>query len=178
MIHKAVMETMPTSDESGPRMRLWTATKFLVDSAGFWKDGLGPLYTANAVVSFLFNTITPALEERLRTPLLQEEFDRANQKPDAVSANAQRFEAMITALNRTDTLSCERTVTDEYRAMREAMRILYQNNGVTDGLGVLYTSSKTARKVLDLMFERLLHTYENDSAVVKTTDIPFEVMML
>ena len=128
---------------------------------------------------FLFNTIVPHVEERLRYDTLQSEYDKAQAKPDAVKQNGARFDAILRAAVEAEAVSRAKPGVDAaFVKMRNAICGLYTDATVTEGLGVLYVSSKTARGALDLIFKRLIDAYQNDTKIVTTSEIPLEAMML
>lgn len=175
----ALSQTKPKTGktmEMHPRVALWNACDVLINDREFVEAGLRVLYENNQIVSFLFNTIVPHIEERLRTDTLREEL--TTQKEDSVTQNKTRYDAIIAALNDAIGLSEARDVSERFANMRNAMKPLAQNATVKSGLLTLYVSSKTARKALDMILERLLHTFEHDRDIQKTTDIPFDAMML
>ena len=71
-----------------------------------------------------------------------------------------------------------KTVDAPFAAMRDAMAPLHADPKVLDGLVALYVSSKTARGALDVIYERLIDAYKNDTSIRTTTDIPLHVMLL
>lgn len=175
---KAKLDTQPHLHESKvPRARLWNAVDRLVTDDKFIK-GMKILYDANQIVSFLFHTIVPHLEERLRYTKLEDDFDKAKKKPDALTQNSVRFDAIIKSVCEADKESCKRSVDDQYERMRDGLRPLSTESSVLDGLKLVYVSSKTARKCLDLIFQRLLDTLINDDHIVQTSDIPLSVLMM
>ena len=177
-LRTALEETAPPVDGATPRAKLWRAAHTLFHDPGF-VDALRLLHGANEIVSFLFNTIVPHIEERLRYDTLQEEYDRAHGKPHAVKQNGERLRAIVDALVAAEEESRrERSQDAQFVGMREGMRTIHTNETVLTGLSILYVSSKTARSALDLILKRLLDTYRNDSTIVRTTDIPFEAMLL
>ena len=95
-LQKAVAETRPAAGAIGPRADVWRACEALL--LPDFVVGLRMLYEANAIVAFLFNTIVPHVEERLRYDTLQTEYDKAAAKPDAVAQNTTRFRAIVQAL--------------------------------------------------------------------------------
>ena len=177
-LRRAVQETPPKQLSGGhPRTLLWKACNRMMQG-DFVEHGLKVLYDKNQIVSFLFNTIVPHIEERLRYATLEDEHAKAMLKPENVTQNTARFQAMIDAVKRADDGSMSRKVDDQFRRMRTSMRPLCGDAEVVDGLRVLYTSSKIARKSLDLIFERLIKTFTEDSSIVATHDIPLEAMFL
>jgi hypothetical protein len=177
-IRKAVAETVPPTDGDTPRAKLWRACERLVTDRAFVDDGLRVLYDANQLVSFLFHTIVPHIEERLRYTKLQDDMDRATRKPEHVQQNEERFVAIIQATARACVQSERRAVDDAYARMRAGIRLMFSDAEVVVGLRILYVSSKVARKSLDLIYTRLIDTFENDSNVVRTTAIPWDAMLL
>lgn len=175
-LQKAVDDTTPPVEAIGPRAKVWRACRTLLLPE--FLAGLRTLYEANAIVSFLFNTIVPHIEERLRYDTLQSEYSKAAARPDAVKQNEARFVAMLGALAAAEEASRGNVVDAPFAAMREAMHGLHANATVVEGLGVLYVSSKTARGALDLILKRLMDAYNNDTSIVATTDIPMEAMLL
>lgn len=172
----ALADTQPPPESQTPRAKVWRACHVLLQD-GF-PGGLRLLYEANAIVSMLFNTIVPHVDERMRYDTLQREYDKAHAKPAAVEQNAARFAAIIEAVAAAERESHNRHVSDEFASMRSGMAALYANDTVLTGLSVLYVSNKTARGALDLILQRLLDAFRNDSDIVQTTDIPLEAMWL
>ena len=177
-IRKAVAETRPPDGGDTPRAKLWCACHRLLSDDAFVDDGLRVLYDANQLVSFLFHTIVPHIEERLRYTKLQDDVDRTARRPDHVRQNEQRFDAVIQATARACVRSEQREVDDAYARMRAGIRAMFSDAQVVVGLRVLYTSSKVARKSLDLIYTRLIETFENDASVVRTTEIPWDALLL
>ena len=136
------------------------------------------LFDANAIVSFLYKTIVPHIEERLRYDNLAEEYAKASTRADAFAQNARRFDALRERLSEADATSRTREVDAPFASMRDAMLHLHKRDVVCKGLRTLYVSSKTARGVLDLVLGRLLDALTNDVTIRTTTDIPFEAMQL
>ena len=176
----AVRETKPTQETtsitSPPRARVWRACHRLLSQE--FIEGLRVLYEANAIVAFLFNTIVPHFEERLRYDTLQSEYDRAAGKPDAVRQNEARLHALLEALAEAEGSSRLKTVDPAFARMRDAMSALHRDTEIRVGLNVLYICSKTARGALDLIIERLVQAYRNDTSIVPTSDIPMAAMLL
>lgn len=172
----AVDTTKAPPEATTPRAKVWRACYTLLRED--FLRGMRLLYEANQIVSFLFNTIVPHIEERLRYETLQVEYDKAMAKPDAVTQNEARFKGILQAIAAAETVSRNKTVDDEFASMRDAMSGLYANDTIATGLGVLYISSKTARGALDLIFKRLIDAYQNDTSIMQTTDIPIEAMLL
>lgn len=176
-LRAAVEQTAPAVDATTPRAKVWRACSQLLRTE--FVDALRLLYDANAIVSFLFNTIVPHVEERLRYDTLQTEYDKAHAKPESVEQNTKRFKATLEALLLAETESRAKANVDAtFATMREGMRGLHGDATVTEGLLVLYVSSKTARSALDLIFKRLIEAYHNDTRIVQTTDIPVDAMWL
>ena len=177
-LRDALAQTTPTPDSHGPRARLWRACDALFRADAF-VDSVRVLYDANAIVSFLFNTLVPCVEERLRYDTLEQEHARALDKPDAVTQNGARFLAMLDAVAAAEATSrANPRVESAFCAMRDGLSPLHADATARDGLGVLYVSSKLARKAIDMILQRLMDAYQNDTSVVPTTDIPWEAMML
>lgn len=179
-LRKAVQDTPPNAAPSAtPRGMLWAACDTLVRDERFVRDGLRTLYDANQVVSFLFHTIVPHLEERLRFTKLQTDYDAATRKPENVAQNAKRFDAIVAGVVAADEHSCRNLEVDaEFARMRDAMRPISRDAGVVAGLRVLYVSSKVGRKSIDLIFQRLIDAFQNDTRIVTTTEIPLEAMFM
>lgn len=175
---KTAVEQTPAAPEAEtPRAKVWRASHSLLRPE--FLEGLEIIYESNAVVSFLFNSIVPHIEDRLRYDTLQGEYDKAAAKPDALKQNDARFGAIINALRHAHRVSEAKAITDaDFLKMRTSMAALHANATIVTGLGVLYVSTKMARGALDLIFQRLIHALENDVTVVKTTDIPMEAMLL
>jgi hypothetical protein len=168
----------PTPDDVPPRVLLWRAVDRLVGDAAFL-HGMRLLYDANQIVSFLYNSIVPHLEERLRFSKLQDDYDKAKKKPENIKQNTARFEAIVQSLREADATSvAQRKVDADFAAMRQGVRPLSSDAVVLSGLRIVYVSSKTARGCLDLMFERLLEALQNDTKIVPTTDIPMHVLLM
>lgn len=183
----AVEQTTPRDalTSTTPRARLWRCVRVLcsmdakhdgVDFVG----GMRLLYNANAVVSCLYNTLVPCIEERLRHSTLQDEYDRASAHRDgsSLAQNSARFRGLLAVLAEAEGRSRVKEVDEAFATMRESMRLLHHNAVVADGLEVLYVSSKTARAAFDLMFKRLVDAFENDITIRTTADIPLEAMMI
>lgn len=176
-LRTAVDETPAKPEAQAPRAKLWRACHQLLRTD--FLDGMRALYDANAIVSFLFNTIVPHMEERLRYDTLQTEHDRATAKPDAVAQNTSRFRAILREMAKSEAVSKAKLGVDaDFAAMRDAMCVLHTDATVAEGLCVLYVSTKTARGALDLIFKRLVEAYQNDTTIVQTTEIPMEAMLL
>ena len=176
-LRTAVEQTRAAPESQSPRAKVWRACSQLLRTE--FLAGMRALYDANAIVSFLFNTIVPHVEERLRYDTLQEEHDRAAAKPDAVAQNTARFQAILGELAKGEAVSkAKPNVDPAFAAMRDAMCALHRDATVIEGLCVLYVSTKTARGALDLIFKRLIDAYNNDTSIVQTTEIPMEAMLL
>ena len=180
-LRKARDETAPTRapppEDVPPRVLLWRAVDRLVGDEAFLR-GMRLLYDANQIVSFLYNSIVPHLEERLRFSKLQDDYDKAKKKPENIQQNTARFEAIVQSLREADATSTQRQVDADFAAMRQGVRPLSSDAVVLSGLRIVYVSSKTARGCLDLMFERLLEALQNDTRIVPTTDIPMHVLLM
>lgn len=118
------------------------------------------------------------MEERLRFDTLEKEHAKANAKPENVAQNTARYQAFLKALADAETESKAKQVDTDFAKMRASMGALYADAEVRAGLCVLYVSSKTARTALDMIFERLIQSFKNDTTIVSTTEIPFEALML
>ena len=180
-LRKARDDTAPTRapppEDVPPRVLLWRAVDRLVGDEAFLR-GMRLLYDANQIVSFLYNSIVPHLEERLRFSKLQDDYDKAKKKPENIQQNTARFEAIVQSLREADASSTQRQVDADFAAMRQGVRPLSSDAVVLSGLRIVYVSSKTARNCLDLMFERLLEALQNDTKIVPTTDIPMHVLLM
>lgn len=180
-LRKARDETAPTRvlpvDDVPPRVLLWRAVDRLVGDGAFLQ-GMQLLYDANQIVSFLYNSIVPHLEERLRFSKLQDDYVKAKKKPENIQQNTARFEAIVKSLRDADATSSQRQVEAEFATMRQGVRPLSSDAVVLSGLRIVYVSSKTARGCLDLIFERLLEALQNDTKIVQTTDIPMHVLLM
>ena len=178
-LRRAVADTTPNVPSAqAPRCALWAACRELVDDQAFVTDGLRQLYDANQVVSFLFHTMVPHLEERLRYTRMQDEYDAAMRKPDSVAQNTKRFDAVVAAVIEADDSSCARSVEDDFARMRAAIRPLTRSAVVVAGLRTLYVSSKIGRKSIDLILQRLIEALRDDVRIVKTTEIPIEALLM
>lgn len=175
-LRKAVDDTPASVESEAPRAKVWRACFTLLKDD--FLRGMRALYEANAIVSCLFNTIVPHIDERLRYDTLQVEYDKAAARPESVEQNRARFRAILGELASAEGASRQKTVDVEFAAMRDAMRCLHANHTVVEGLGILYVSSKTARTALDLIFDRLVESFRNDTSIVQTTDVPIAAMML
>ena len=176
-LRTAVHDTEAKPEAQTPRAKLWRACHQLLRTD--FVDGMHALYDANAIVSFLFNTIVPHMEERLRYDTLQTEHDKAVAKPDAVAQNTARFQAILAELEKAAAVSkANPNVDAPFAKMRDGMCALHTDATVVEGLCVLYVSTKTARGALDLIFKRLIEAYRNDTTIVQTTEIPMEAMLL
>ena len=162
----------PTADH--PRARLWGACNAMLRDE--FVAGMRLLYDANAIVSFLFNTIVPHVEERLRFDTLAEETARC--KPESAAQNEARLAAIVKKMAEADAVSRARVVDADFATMRQGVSALYTDATVVRGLSALYASSKKARGVLDLIFQRLDEALRKDASIVATTDIPMEAMLL
>lgn len=175
----AIRDTTPKEDTSPalPRYLLWRACDRLF-CENFVQNGMRPLYEKNKIVSLLFNIIVPHLEERLRYATLQEEFDKAQNKPQNVQQNTERLNAILEEVRLADAFSKSRKVDESFAAMRDAMEPLIRGQEVLEGLKVLYISSKTARTALDLILQRLISAFRNDVSIKETYDIPMEALSI
>ena len=106
-----------------PRALLWCAVNRLVHDDDFL-HGMRLLYDANQIVSFLYNSIVPHLEERLRFTKLQDDYDRAMKKPENIQQNTMRFEAITKSIREADVVSTARKVSDDFAVMRRGVRPL------------------------------------------------------
>ena len=156
-----------------PRARLWGAWNAMLRDD--FVAGMRLLYDANAIVSFLFNTIVPHVEERLRFDTLAEEM--AGVKPASAEQNEARLTAILKKVTEADATSRARRVDDDFARMRDGVSALYMDVVVVRGLTTLYVSSKKARGVLELIFQRLDDALRNDDRIKATTDIPMEAML-
>ena len=172
----AVQDTKPSPDATHPRAKLWRACSALLCDE--FLAGMRLLYEANAIVTFLMNTIIPHIEERLRYDILHAEYEKALAKPDNIRQNTERFQAVLKAVAAAADISYKKSVDAEFACMRGAMSALHTDDTIIVGLQVLYVSSKTARSALDLVFKRLIDAYQNDTSIITTTEIPFEAMFL
>ncbi len=176
-LRAAVRDTEPT-DKTTPRGVLWDACNTLVNDKGFINDGMCPLYAANQLVSFLFHTIVPHMEERLRCNTLRDEYETAMRRPENVRQNGERFDAIIVAVVTADKASCARQVDVDYARMRKGLRPISHDPCVVAGLRLLYVTSKLGRKCIDLIMNRLIETFGNDTCIMKTSTIPMEAMFM
>jgi hypothetical protein len=181
-IRLALREVKPTSSPSASgapaaRVLLWNACTALFQSS-FVEDGLVVLYEANEIVSFVFNTFVPHIEDRIRYDTLNAEYERAAAKPESVRQNSERFEAILGTLRAADATNRTKTVDERFARMRNAMSALFADAAVREGLCVLYVSSKLARKALDLVMERLISALQNDTSIVSTSEIPMDALFL
>jgi hypothetical protein len=174
---KAVDECAPDSEETDdtPRVKLWKACELVSKNDVFWTDGMNPIYTANALVAFLFNTITPIIEERIRTDILNTEVPNAHKKGDSAAQNLLRLNAFFNLYDTERTNSFSRPTSVEYAKMREAMAILTSSE-IKNGLSCLYVTGKKARKAIDMIFEKMIHTFQHDNDIIVTSEIPMDAM--
>ena len=177
----AMADAPPVESHTTPRALLWRACAALVGETeparAFVDDGLRVLYDANMIVSFMLNSLVPHVVDRLRYDTLNEEHDHASRKPDSVEQNRARFRAIRGELEKADGVSRAKKVDATFAKMRQAVAPLYADECVVAGLDALYVSNKKARRALDLILERLTDALNKDTTVVKTTEIPFDVMM-
>ena len=174
-LRAAVGATAPSDPSADhPRARLWGACNAMLRED--FVAGMRLLYDANAIVSFLFNTIVPHVEERMRFDTLSEEMDAV--KPESAAQNEARMAAIVKRMAEADAVSRAKMVDSDFETMRQGVSALYMDVTVVRGLTTLYVSSKKARGVLDLIFQRLDEALRNDASIKSTTDIPMEAMLL
>jgi len=144
----------------------------------WFEDGLQPLYKKNTIVSLLSNTICPSLCEFLTDENLLDDAYKKACSEKKVEKRTKKVADIMSHISEACDSSKNRKTTDEFRKMSDAMKKMACDEECKNAIHILYASHENARKILTLMFNRLVDALNNHSDVMESTDIPFEAMMI
>lgn len=145
----------------------------------WFDDGLRPLYEANALVSFLCNTVASTLcEHMVDENMLDRAFTEAHRNPTTVEMHDKEFTKILKSIVAACETVNKRKVTPRFAKFCNAMAAFATDQCIEKGTRVIYVSLTLARKVVNMVLQRLLHGLLHDNDIQPSSDIPMDAVLL